>query len=392
MSQQIDLVKFLFLADIDIDQAEYILDNFPNFTLPTYEDFFEFFRNNGIALTRIRRRTTDDQIDLIEKFKAIKQSYEYEIIKKYVAEERKLQDLISSQDQGLIQTALSGSVLKYSLDTLDYYIARKILTGNEYGVLPSERLKQTLSELTTVTDVYPTDGVLKRDEEERIISFENILRNSGTILVPLLDDRYDTKKFEYVLQRNFESLPDAVTANRNILKKLADAKVSSDPNTTTEELLSQLDNLKVVMPNTVAGLEAQVERLTQVIKSKQELIDAMVGSEIEHEAFIDSIALDNIQKEQEIEGKDETIDNLQTTIDDTLVTLSDNIATQMDNMTAAIDTLAGNVVNQANAANSAQDQLISSLNAQIDTLENEKEDLEKQLTDLVATLKAKGVI
>ena len=175
MSQQIDLVKFLFLADVDITQAEYILDNFSNFTMPTYEDFFTFFKNNGITLNRYRQRTTDERVELIEKFKAFKQSYEYEIIKKYIAEEKELELLLNTTDPNVIKQALTGSVLQYSLDAFDYYIVRKVLTGTEYGVLPSERLKETLQQITAVTDVFPIDGELFRDEEQRVISYENIL-------------------------------------------------------------------------------------------------------------------------------------------------------------------------------------------------------------------------
>lgn len=384
MSQQIDLVKFLFLADVDITQAEYILDNFSNFTMPTYEDFFTFFKNNGITLNRYRQRTTDERVELIEKFKAFKQSYEYEIIKKYIAEEKELELLLNTTDPNVIKQALTGSVLQYSLDAFDYYIVRKVLTGTEYGVLPSERLKETLQQITAVTDVFPIDGELFRDEEQRVISYENILRNSGKLLVPTQDDRYIRSRFEYVLQRNFESLPDAVNANRNILKRLADANLN--PTTAQQDIqqfLSDLKNLQLTMPNSVASLEAQVARLTEIIQAKQELIDAMVSSEIEHEAFIDSIAMDNINKEQEIENKDEAIGNLQETIDKTLDELSKSVAEQMNNMTASIDTLAGNIVNQANSANSAQDQLIASLNAQIATLKSEKDSLEKTINNLI---------
>jgi hypothetical protein len=210
------------------------------------------------------------------------------------------------------------------------------------------------------------------------------LRNSGKILVPIQDDRYIKSRFEYVLQRNFESLPDAVNADRNILKRFADANLNSTTaQQDIQQFLSDLKNLQLTMPNSVASLEAQVSRLTEIIQAKQELIDSMVSSEIEHEAFIDSIAMDNINKEQEIENKDESIANLQETIDKTLDELSKNVAEQMNVMTASIDTLAGNIINQSNSANSAQDKLIASLNAQITSLKSEKDSLEKIINNLI---------
>ena len=137
------------------------------------------------------------------------------------------------------------------------------------------------------------------------------------------------------------------------------------------------------MPNSVASLEAQVQRLSEIIQAKQELIDAMLSSEIEHEAFIDSIATDNIQKDQELEGKNETIQNLQTTIDQTLSEISKNVSNQINAVTSSLDALAGNIVNQSNAANSAQDQLIAALNAQITTLKAEKDALQKSIENLI---------
>jgi uncharacterized protein (DUF3084 family) len=203
-------------------------------------------------------------------------------------------------------------------------------------------------------------------------------------MVPTRDERYTTSRFEYILQRNFESLPDAVNANKNVLKRFAEARLN--PATAQQDIqqfLSDVQNLKLVMPNSVASLEAQIDRLSNIIKAKQELIDSMVSSEIEHEAFIDSIALDNVGKDKEIDNKNETIQTLETAVSGTLDDLQKNIAQQMDNMTMAIDTLAGNLVNQANAANGAQDQLITALNAQITSLKTENDSLEKRINDLI---------
>jgi hypothetical protein len=66
MSTSIDLVKFLFLSDVDINQAEYILDNYPNFTMSTYQEFFDFFKNNGIKLNRYKQTTSDERLNLLE--------------------------------------------------------------------------------------------------------------------------------------------------------------------------------------------------------------------------------------------------------------------------------------------------------------------------------------
>lgn len=364
-SKPIDLVKFLFLADIDINQAEYILDNFPNFTMPTYEAFFNFFKDNGIKLERYKKTTTDERETLIEKFKAFKQTYEYEIIKQYIVVEKELQKLQGATDPTLIQDALS-SIKKYKLDAFDYYIIRKVLTGDENGVLPSETLKETLEQLINTVDVYPKDGELTRDETSRVISYENIFRNIGKILVPTIDDKFSRSRFTYVLNRSFESLPDAVTSERNVEKKIQN--ILANAGTADEELqrfLSELSNLRKADENTVPGLQAKIERLEEIIQAKQELIDSMVDAEIQHEAYIDSIASENIIKDNEIDSKDETITNLQTTIDQTLAEISGSITAQMSAMTGAIDALANQVVAQTNTANAAQDDQLTALQAQL---------------------------
>lgn len=371
MSAQIDLVKFLFLADIDLDQAEYILDNYPNFTMSSYDDFFNFFKSNGIALKRYKQTTTDERFALIEKFKAFRTTYEYEIIKKYVGEERKLELLLTSRDPKVIQDALNTLKQKpyQDLNTFDYYVVKKILTGSENGVLPSERLKKLLEELITVSDdVFPEDAELVRDENGRVTSFQNIFRNSGTILVPMVSEKFVRKRFNYILNKSFQFLADAISAEKNILNKLTE--ILSDPNSQIqlEQFLSDLNNLVREDENTVAGLEAKVARLEQIIQAKQELIDSMVDTEIQNEAFIDSIAMDNLQKDSEIETKDAAINTLNETIDTTLNELQESVSSQINTVTAAIDTLSQAVVAGANSANATQDQEIEDLKNQLDQL------------------------
>lgn len=389
MSQQIDLIKFLFFADIDIVQAEYILDNFPNFSMSSYDEFYNFFKTNGIKLQKYKQTTTDDRLTLLEKFQGIKQSYEYEILKKYIQEERNLELLLSATDPKIMQVGIS-SIKKFKLDALDYYIVRKVLTGSENGVLPSEKLQKELEALIQFNpDVYAENKNILRDDVERLVSYQNIFRNEGRIKVPIFDDRFRKDRFEYVINRGFNGLSDAVEAEKNIAKQLA--SVLQNP-TSVQQFLSDLENLKINAPNTTAGLEAKIGRLEEIIVAKQQLIDSMVDKEIEHEAFIDAIAIDNIQKERELDDKGQTINQLQNTVDTKLKEISDDVTKQINNITSAFDTLSQTVVGQANTTNSAQDKTIEEQRKKIEILEKEKEDLEKELEVLIATLRAKGVI
>jgi len=184
----------------------------------------------------------------------------------------------------------------------------------------------------------------------------------------MIYEKFVTKRFNYVLDKTFQVLADAVTAERNILKKLTE--ILSDPNSQLEleQFLSDITNLIREDENTVAGLEAKVARLEQIIEAKQQLIESMVDSEIQNEAFIDAIATDNIQKDSEIETKDSAIATLNETIDETLTELQQSVSSQINTVTAAIDTLSQSVVASANSANSAQDQQIQDLQNQLQQL------------------------
>jgi hypothetical protein len=367
MSTSIDLVKFLFLSDVDINQAEYILDNYPNFTMSTYQEFFDFFKNNGIKLNRYKQTTSDERLNLLEKFKSFKQTYEYEIVKKFINEQKQASLLLGTRDAQAIKDAIN-SIEKYDLDTFDYYIVRKILTGSETGVLPSEQLKPLLEELIKVnTDVFAEDADLERDEYSRVISHQNIFKNKGRIKIPVLDDRFTTARFNYIVQRGFESLPEAVSSERNILKKIEGMTTSAE----LDMFLSDIANLRNEDENSIAGLQIKIENLEGIIDAKQELIDSLVDKEIENEAFIDAIAVDNINKDQQLEDKDVAIQDLQTTVDETLSAIQQDVTSQISNITSALDTLSQVVVDQANAANKSQDDQINALKKELEDLKNE---------------------
>ena len=367
MSTSIDLVKFLFLADVDINQAEYILDNYPNFTMSTYQEFFDFFTNNGIKLNRYKQTTSDERLNLLEKFKSFKQTYEYEIVKKFINEQKQASLLLGTRDAQAIKDAIN-SIEKYDLDTFDYYIVRKILTGSENGVLPSEQLKSLLEQLINVnTDIFAEDADLERDEYSRVVSHQNIFKNKGRIKIPILDDRFTTSRFNYIVQRGFETLPDAVSSERNILKKIEGMTTSAE----LDMFLSDIANLRNEDENSIAGLQIKIENLEGIIAAKQELIDSLVDKEIENEAFIDAIAVDNINKDQQLEDKDVAIQDLQTTVDETLSAIQQDVTSQISNITSALDTLSQVVVDQANAANKSQDDQINALKKELEDLKNE---------------------
>ena len=149
-----------------------------------------------------------------------------------------------------------------------------------------------------------------------------------------------------------------------------------------DQFLSDLNNLILSDPNSVAGLTARIKELEKEIEVKQATIETRIVKEIEHEQFIDAIATDNLKKESELEAKDAVITELNNTIDTKLKDIENSVQTQVSTISTAIDTLSQNVVSQANAANAVQDSEIENLKnklAELDKLKTEIEELKKKV-------------
>jgi hypothetical protein len=184
------------------------------------------------------------------------------------------------------------SISRYNLDTFDYYIVRKLIdqTGSSNGVLPSDELKTLLESLIERKNAVTIneEGSINfdknlRDESERAITFQNMYKNSGRYRIPVLDERFYFKDFDYVVNRNFESLPEASSAEVNLLTKLANV-------TDIDAFLTDLTKITIENENSITGLNVKIQRLEDIIEIKQQEVKSYVDAQIENEAFIDSIA------------------------------------------------------------------------------------------------------
>lgn len=367
----INLVEFLFLEDIDPLQAESILDSTPNIQFKTVSEFYDYFKSKSIVLKKVSKNQAGTT--LLERLKSFKQSYEYEVVRNFIEEQNKIQRLLSNNptDITVIQNQLE-SISKYNLDTFDYYIVRKLIdpSGTSNGVLPSEQLKNLLesllskqSELTLNENGSINFDKDLRDPFDRAITYQNLYKNSGRYRVPILDERFYYKDFDYVVDRNFESLQEAVSAEINLLGKLANV-------TDIDAFLTDLGKITIENESSITGLNAKIQRLEGIIDIKQQEVQLYVDAQIEHEAFIDSIASDNLQKDDEILQKNETINQLNETIATTLSELESNVANQVNAINSALDALSQNVSSQGASKNNSQDAEIAALKAQIAALQS----------------------
>jgi hypothetical protein len=367
----ISLSEFLFIENIDPLQSAGILDTYKNISFETVQEFYDYFDSKSIPLKKVDEDSVGGT--LLERLKSFKQSYEYEVVKNFVEEQNKIKKLLATNpsDITVIQNTLD-SVSRYNLDTFDYYIARKLIdpNGSANGVIPSEQLKSRLEvliqqKLSVSLNELGSINFDKnlRDEYDRAVTFENLYKNSGRYRLPILDERYYFKDFDYVIDRNFQSLSEAVSAEINLLDKIANV-------TDIDTFLTDLTKLTIENENSITGLNTKVDRLEKIIEVKQEEVQSYIDAQIEHESFIDTLSGEMLQQDEELRQKDETINQLNETISTTISSLESSVSNQINNINNALSSLSQNISSQGASKNASQDSEIAALKAQIAALQS----------------------
>ena len=384
----ITLAEFLYLENVQETQARQLLSDpgYSGLQLESPSDFRNYFNQQSIKLLQEPIDTKTEKTMLLERFKSFRGSVDYTNARKFIEDQVRLNKRLKEiQEIGGTVESVSNVLNGITQDPADpffNFVIRKILTGSENGTLPSEELRTILDKLIKESskEYYDETSDLVRDDNDRIQSFKNIFKNKGRIRVPILDERFISSDFKYIVNTSFSSSPTAVNAEKNILDKIAQAVASGDP--LADQFLSDLNNLILSDPNSVAGLTARIKELEKEIEVKQATIETRIVKEIEHEQFIDAIATDNLKKESELEAKDAVITELNNTIDTKLKDIENSVQTQVSTISTAIDTLSQSVVSQANAANAAQHSEIQNLKsklAELDKLKTEIEELKKKV-------------
>lgn len=372
----ITLAEFLYLEDIDEAQSKNLLAD-PTLGSISFESptqFRDFFAKSNIILKKQTTNVLEERRILLERFKSFKSSSDYAIAKNFIAEQAKLKkelERINNLPAGSVTIETITNVLNglsaEPADPFFGFIIRKILTGSDNGILPSESLREMLNTLLkqNTQESYDETSDVIRDDQQRIIDFQNLYKNKGRLRVPILDDRFIVKDFKYIIDSSFTSLPDATLAEKNVISKLLDIANSSDPS--SGGFINSLSQLILEDSNSVVGLNAKIKMLQDEIAAKQETIDLRINKEIEHEQFIDSIATDNLQKEIQLETKDKAIQDLSNTIDDTLKKIEDNVNKQLSEIPSAFDALSAKLDEQSKLAEeqakAAQDAAAAQLEA-----------------------------
>jgi len=140
---------------------------------------------------------------------------------------------------------------------------------------------------------------LQRDSAtNRIISYidERAVQNKGRVEIPVVDQRFLTDNFDFVVKSKFTSLPDAVNAEKNVFNQLNTIQggilggvpltsltaddIRNVQDIARTELLQNLQNIAESNPNSIARLEKRIAELESIIDNQRDqLVDWQNASE-----------------------------------------------------------------------------------------------------------------
>ena len=354
----IRIEQFLFEYNVERTQAESLISRFPNLSFTTQQEFVDYFASQNINLTfenkvGSQKEVFQEKDELLQRFKDFKSSTDYDYVKRYIAEQRRIQSAI--QDGNVTEASnFLDSVIQQPVDPFFNFIVRKLLTGSESGVLPSERLQDLLNELTKKTkqeiDLEPD---VSRDDLGRVISFDNYLRNKGSLRINLLDERFTIETFNYVVNKEFNQLEDAVVAERNVLRRAAnfDTLFPLDPTgdgvIDGSDFVENLKKLILADANNVPALEARLSQIQEQLKNINDLVAIREESIGDLNRIIEELSIQRNLIVDENIVKDETIVALNALIDTTIAELEEKVSQQLTNTTDAFDALATQIESQA---------------------------------------------
>jgi hypothetical protein len=354
----IRIEDFLFLENVEQSQAESLIATYSNLSFETTQDFRDYFQRQGIRLVIKQNQESliafDDTQVLLERLKNFKSSTDYDYVKKYIIREKIIDEAVQV---GKIEFAKNefDSLAKEELDPFFGFIVRKMLTGNENGVLPSENLKAILDEQNRRNTEINTDinVQVERDSTGKIISFKNYLKNRGFVSFDTTTERYAPRSFDYVIDKSFTSIPEAVEAERYVLEKAeewaTDINVSADEAVFLEKLRKLINEDSTSVP----ALESKIEKLQLQLSEAEEVQQNMNDTNDNLLEAIEQLSVEFNQKVSESEAKDAQIVTLNQTIDSTLTDLGTSVTAQIENAADAFDALSTKLEEQSKKSEEA---------------------------------------
>lgn len=347
----IRIEEFLFVEDVESSQAEHLVSTYPDLTFRTKDEFYKFFEYQKIKLQK-RKNTLSpndktagknsilESQQLLSRLKEFKSSSDYDYVRKYIIKQKVIQESISSNNLELAQSTLS-EIDKEEVDPFFNFVVRKLLTGSETGLLPSENLKSLINDLTK-SEQQPSINLntdVVRDESNRIVTYKNYLKNKGSVLIPIVDYRFVLSSANYVVPRQFSSIEDAVNAERNVLQKAqdwaSDITIGADEAVLIEKLKELINRDETSLP----ALEIKVEELKQQLEDTKIRETELTTTNDNLVEAIEQLSNEFIAKDNENTALGEQISVLNQVIDTTITELESSVTEQLDETKASFDNL-----------------------------------------------------
>lgn len=204
------------------------------------------------------------------------------------------------------------------------------------------------------------NDLVRDTDTKKIISYtdENIQENTGYIEVPVIDDRFLSSDFNYVVKTKFSSLPEAVSAETNMISQvneyekliltgvpiggLTDSNLQTIKNVAKNELLSNLSNLVLGNPDSNAALKERIKELEDVLSTKDVVIENLNRQQDVFDITIDAWGAQNLANTQRIDALERVNLELQRQQQFTLDTVKQNVDDSVTQTSASLATLINN--------------------------------------------------
>jgi hypothetical protein len=200
-------------------------------------------------------------------------------------------------------------------------------------------------------------GLVRDTDSNRIISYteESSILNQGKVEVPVLDERFLTDNFRYIVKSEFKSLPTAIEAESIIFRKLeesertilfeaglpADLKEGMQlvKEVAKNQLLSELTNLAQQNQNSVAALRKKISDLETALNNSSDLIENMANSNDRLNDFMQYAASENSRQSTRIQYLENINRELQRQQENSIDLMSARVQNQQTFVSASLSNI-----------------------------------------------------
>jgi hypothetical protein len=244
--------------------------------------------------------------------------------------------------------------------------------------------------------------MLVRDEKtQQIVSYteDSIQKNAGFIEVPVLDGRYLRSEFTYIIDNRFKSMPQAISAEQNLFKKLDELNrlalsgrslgsivpggaILPDNWTddqkreyAKQQFLRDLGNLINEDENSTVAMQAKIRSLETELNRKDSIIDDQLTSISKFDDVLSSVSSERALAIAKADAQRAATIAIQKQNDEKLFKMEIEVERQRKESAQAATDLKTALVDNISAQNTKQDAQITNLQSQTSALTTSVNDI-----------------